>query len=360
MTNFITYQCNKCLRTTDIEQNNTHAFINKCNITLNCLGKLSPVNTKQTRNILGTSNAFNLVNYGITQSQNISKNSLIDLNSAVNSINGNNGLTIAMLTTSIASAPSTISLNFEINSNSNNQNFIEYDYSLSNFNQISGKDNSSLQKILKFANTDTVVVYLNGIQLEQSRDYNLSPSGFIISLSQTVISKSNVRILVYSSSAKTYTNSIIFEQHSSTTSSSAWSNVQSILIGTQTWVLYSCNSFNLPIGTQLNIDPNTFVQYSDIIFLLANPNFTSIDRNLFNVIPFSNLLNSLSKTNFLILSLQNGDYMIQSTLSSLMGLSSIIIPSVISPSKETISSSSVISNSNNINDIPVSNIIGVF
>jgi hypothetical protein len=353
--NFITYKCNTCKREIDIEEDQLRVFINKCSITQGCAGKLVPIKTKKTRNILSTDLDTTIFNKNNTlyPDKNNSDINFVNLNSSYNTI------TIAIREFDDVPLPPRINLRFNINSQ-NSTTFDEFVYRVSNTKIISGKDNSNIQKVLKFSNTDNVLVFLNGQVLDESsyeKSY-FNSIGTSIILTNMIYSLSTIKILVYKPSDIVYTNYLEFFENKYVTSfNTAWNNVNYVKSDGKNYKLFSSNQIlNLPINSRLNLYPgdnDALIDDNECFILIANPHYTVVDRILSSRVPLNNFVND---ENYLRLSLQNKNYMIQCTNGCVM-TSSLMQPVLMTP--DTISNVSSVDNSYVTNDNIISNIIGI-
>ena len=355
--NYITYKCNTCKREIDIQEDQLRVFVNKCSITQSCAGKLSPIKTKKTRNILSTDLDTTVFNKSTSiypsNNNNSGGESFVNLNS------GANTLTIAIRELDDIPLPAKINLRFNINSQ-NVTSFDEFVYRVSNTKIISGKDNSNIQKVLKFSNTDTILVFLNGQVLDESlyeKSY-FNGIGTSIILTNMIYSLSTVKVLVYKPSDIVYTNYLeFFENKFITTFDTAWNNVNYVKCDGKNYKLFSSNQIlNLPINSRLNLYPgdnDSLIDDNECFILIANPHYTVIDRVLSSRVPLNNFVND---DNYLRLSLQNKNYMIQCTNSCVI-TSSLMQPVLMTP--DIISNVSSVDNSYVTNDNIISNIIGI-
>jgi hypothetical protein len=316
LTNFITYKCNTCLRTKDIEQDNLRAFINKCTITNHCLGKLIPFKIKKTRNVLDNSVDSSVTDWSkATYPKNPNTEALSYLNT------GNGTITLAVKN----SMEHVINLAFSINKDVTTS-FQEYTYNLSNFSIILGRDTSPAKKILRFSPTDTVLVYINGElysdQIGTNKSYSLSADGSSVILGQKIFTPSDIKIIVYQAADITYSEFINFYANFSENHSSAWNNITKVSIAGEDYRVFTCSNFeNLPINTRLNLLPGiTDLNLNDCFLLLANPNYTAVDRILGYALSLANIND---ESNYIKIGLQNREYVVQCTSSSLEPVSLI-------------------------------------
>lgn len=354
---YITYKCNTCGRTLDVLQDNLRSFIDRCTITQHCKGKLAPISLKTLRNVLASSEHSNL------QDRISSTNVKFQTSSVPIALNSQKSI----ITLAVKETPSMADHFFlKFNINSSVSSYKEYTYSLSNFNSIMGAD--SLSSILKFTPADTVLVYINGILWAEGQTgangytlvYNSSSIGYLIQLSTEVFVQSSVRVVVYTPSAIQYTNNIEFIANSASNLETSWSNVTRVFMKNSYYRLYSSNDLNvLPLNTRLNLFPgdNNF-DISTMDFLLANPNYTPIDRNYVNIVSLNNLA---TNENFLNVYNEGTDFILECTPTCV----ETIIPidpdraSLLNPTMETPTNLVAVSNSSIINTNIESNIIGV-
>ena len=362
-TGYITYECDTCGRTIDVLQDNVRVFTNGCTITKHCQGKLRPINTKTIRSVLAASENSDLVNWSGNQEAPSSK--VVELPVSLNS--AANVITVAIQEPSnVATIPSLFYLRFNVNTTVNS--YQEYIYSLNSFTEITGADDSTISKVLKFDPQDTVLVYINGALLSIGTDYTLEYStldglGYGVLLTNEVYIQSNIRIVVFTPLPAQYTNSIEFRIHGTFPISTAWSNVKRVSINGLWYSLFSSDELSLlPLNTRLSLalDSNTFsfTTLPQMKILFANPNFTAIDRVLTSMITLSDV--STSEIYFNLV-LYGTSYELQTVKGALSSISPITIDrtSLITPSLETPSSLLAVSDTSLINQNTASNIIGV-
>lgn len=349
---YVTYQCTVCNRTRDIRQDNLRAFINKCTITQHCIGKLSPIFTKTLRSVLATSENISLQDWiaNNTVPSNPEPSTPIILNAQK-----------SIMTIAVRESLGTLNYFFlKFNMNSSILNYLEYSYSMSNFTDVLGNDTSG--KLLKFTTADTLLIYVNGIQL-QDTEYSVlfnGTLGYGISLDTKIFVQSNVRILVFTPSTIQTTENVKFKEHLTSNLSSAWSNVTKVWIEGERYRLYSTDNLAvLPLNTRLNLLPGlNSLDISQAKILLANPNYTVVDRNLTQIVSLDNLI---STDNFLTISVQNANYMIQYNNISTESITPIQvdISSVLSIASEIPSDLTSVSTASNINEVNANHILGV-
>ena len=358
---YITYKCNKCARTLDVRQDNLRVFINNCTITQHCQGKLSPISAQRMRSVVAASVDNALTNW--TPSNQSVAFQQVPTFEYLNT--GAEVITLAVLEDGFM--PTNFSMAFNISSSVSD--YLEYNYSLTFFTQIIGVDLNS--NTLRFTNVDNVLVYINGV-LQDATTYSLvynATVGYAITLQSAIIQTSAVRIIVYSPVAIHNTNAITFTRHDQNNYTSAWSSVYRIYITDPikavktSYILYSSNQLsNLVINTRLNLLPGTnnlpnSLILQDFYFLLANPNYTSVDRNLLSIV---NLNNITSNENYLNVSLSGSTYAFECTSASVIPVLPLSIDwaSLLPDTSELATNLTLVSNAGNVNAPTISNVIG--
>lgn len=250
---YVTYKCNKCLRTKDIEidnstyyqslQGNTststrqritffNPFIDKCNITQNCDGKLIPLSSKSVRSVLPSLPQEGLIDWSPRNKLNLPTSSktvdstYIDISTA-----SSFKLALAIKSTFI-SPPEEIKLNFSAQAANANE-YVEYNYYMtSSFTSIVGADSSANAKVLRFSPADTIKVYANGVELEENTNYTLVYNGDIgyqINFATSYLSSTLIKVVVYQTSLLVHTQDLTFKRNDllviTTSNQTAWSNV---------------------------------------------------------------------------------------------------------------------------------------
>lgn len=291
MKKFITYKCSSCKRTIDKQVNNLQPFINKCDITLNCLGRLKPILVKSTKQLLPSSSNFEdwiprNVNKPIISNEILPSEFLNLANSITNDL--------VLAIEESEEIETSIDLKFSIQ-HENTFPYTEYTYYIEpGVTSISGKDNSNNSQILKYTSDDEVLVYLNGKQITDFTKSIVNNIGYVINLNTTTVFKSTIKIIVYKQQEIITSNPIKFilnsELYSETNNS--WSNITKINFNNKNYLIYICSDItDIALNSRLNLYPfENNLDLSKCFFLLSNPNFTSIDRNKNQVVPLNNLV----------------------------------------------------------------------
>jgi|688.fasta_scaffold06347_31 hypothetical protein len=312
---FVTYKCNTCNRTKDVEASSLHSFINLCSITLNCSGKLLPIATKSLRNVLASAPVDGVPDW-ISRFE-ISRN---QTSSTINSSEQNLYVTLASSSSlalslavkrqnpSINNNPSSLSISFATQQSEVNT-FDEFTYFISStFNSVSGPDSTSSKKVLRFTSSDIVKVFLNGVELIEGtliNDYRLNyngQNGYQVVFNTSYSISSVVKVIVYQNQNIVLSNPITFTRNtllvSNLENQTSWTNVSTIEYGNDTYDVYTClDTLSLPANQILNLYPNgnhfsSNVIYTDLNnfrFLLAYPPFSVIDRIYSAFVDFNNL-----------------------------------------------------------------------
>ena len=296
---FITYQCNICKRTKDMPTDKLHGFINLCTITQNCGGRLKPIATKNLREILPSSSEANLVNWKPRTQQEaaiqLQEEPVVHLNLASSSAK--------VLTMAVKGDPNLLPLNIDLKFSielADSQSYLEYTYTLAaGIDTIIGTDNSSLGKLLRFTNNDVVMVYINGVLLSTS-DFTLNyqgSTGYSVTLHTIKNVQTSAKVVVFQNVPIAETSALTFSKNSNLDISSAWENVNSVLINGEQWTVYSCVDISaLPINSILTLyEGSSFSQtlpntpLDQLRFLAAYDPFTVVDRIYNAVVSLANL-----------------------------------------------------------------------
>lgn len=311
----ITYQCNKCRRLKDFAATDLHAFVNLCTITKNCEGRLAPIATKNLRNVLASQPIDGISDWNsrFDQQQNI-------LNNVANNdirydiaTSETFALTLAVRKNSLPVIPSDFTLRFAMQAlNSLSYNEFNY-YMTSSFDQVTGPDTSPSAKVLRFTVTDTVVVFLNGVELSEGTGvkdyqllYNSNNLGYAIKFNTTSTISTLIKVFVYQSQSVELTDPLVFTKNALLVSSSenktAWSNVFTVDIDSIEYELYTCSDTSaLPTNILLNVYPSnnqlsidTSQDLNDYKFLASYKPYTVADRIYQAMFPMDRLIDTES------------------------------------------------------------------
>lgn len=324
MKKYITYKCNQCKRTIDKQINNLQPFLDKCDITLNCRGKLKPIFIKSTRNLRASSSDLEdwmpRYNDNYIQSKQIEKPEFINL---ANSFN--NHLVLAVEEQQFND--SNIELKFSIQ-HENNFNYIEYTYYVEpGTTSLSGKDNSNNSQILRYTSEDELIIYVNGKQILESADIDgfqkaiVNNVGYIINFNFPILFKSTIKIIVYKQQPIIESNPIEFKLNSELVNNSeiSWDNITKIHFNNKNYLIYICSDItNISMNSRLNLYPSeNDLDLSKSFFLISTPNYTIIDRNKIQVIPLNNLVED---NTFIKIEIKNSKYTCSITADSIVDI----------------------------------------
>lgn len=308
---FITYKCNRCKRTKEFNTDNLHAFINLCTITQGCSGRLAPIARKNLRDILPSAPVSGLTDWQPRNSVAAITSTSVQLQTNVQLSSDSTGtLTLAVQNQVLPIVmPTHIRIVFaELSSDV--QNYVEFDFNMAaGFTTITGADNSSSAKVLSFTESDSIVVYINGVHYDETNYtlvYDQNQRGYMITFKSTVTYSATVKIVVFPSTSINLTAPLTFvENQTISNNTTAWLNASALSFNNTTWTTYTCSDVSgLPRNTLFNIYPGSNQILSDsatfnmalagnsitldqFAFLLANDPFTVIDRN-HNAIVFLN------------------------------------------------------------------------
>jgi hypothetical protein len=298
------YKCDTCLKETDIENNLTHAFIDKCTLTTGCTGTLRFVEERNYKqNILNFPSALQSSTIGTYLNDTTLPEYLDASSSGENSV-------VAVVPTSLQSqSNSVLTVNFSEILNTE-QAYTEYTYSLNvPVNVISGKDSSINQRVLTFGANDTVIVFINGVEL--GADQFTASSNvirFTNQITYATYSTTQVfaRVLVYTKQPISY-KSLSFKRNVSGSSSGLWSNVSSMTMNGDKFDLFTCEDLsNLDLNTRLTVDSAQLdgktIDKSIAYFLLAQEPFHPIDRIVSQVVKLDTLNDDVNHLLYKIIS----------------------------------------------------------
>lgn len=291
MSNFEVFQCNVCSRKTEKLVDQTHATLSKCTITYKCTGNLVRISQSDTKTMSGNTPASALTNWvprgSVTSGTPQTQASSILLNDA------QDVLAVA-IDSSLVIGAQLVDFKFEVKQLVNSS-FIEYFYNRpSNTTLITGQDDSSKRLTLRFAATDQIIVYVNGVEVDAST-YNRNVLGRLQFNSVLTAETNQVRVLVYQQTAPKYVH-LTFTRNDSASilvnPNSAWRNVSGVEIpkGTPYSVFTCTNLAGLAINSRLVlVDVNGFTGEFGY-WLLADAPYSSYDRNTLNSVLISDMI----------------------------------------------------------------------
>lgn len=303
MKKYLRLTCGTCKRFTDRLVDTTHFAPDKCTITFKCTGTLFPVEYRSNA-LITTPPAIGVTDWrargtsitGTIQDQGVS---FIDT-----SCGSTGQIVLAVRTDVVLSDASKLMLTLNQRSDAP-KNYRQYVYRVEgSFTSISGVEAGLEKKTLRFASTDTVEVYLNGVKLEMGthpENYQVytgwsavppNTIGFNKTISIPGVTQVDV---IVSQAVQTTQSELIFKRNISDESrrlSGAWENVDSVLSfsgsSIQHFYLFTLDLADMPSGLKVNtvlstdgravIDGVTEVSTSDIHLLLARKPYSILDR----------------------------------------------------------------------------------
>lgn len=281
MNKFKRYKCDTCNKEVDVDNDLTHAFIDRCNLTAGCLGTLRLIGEKNYKdNILNFDTPIQTSKIG-GESVDKSVPARVDIASS-----GVNDITIAVRR-GIVPISSYSELEISLGEIMNKeQEYREYVFNLSvPVSAISGKDHSIEQKVLAFESTDSVVMFINGQEVDSTlftAESNLIRFNQQITYNTYASSTIFVKVLVFTAE-ETISKTLTFKKNVQGLSTSAWSNVDKVTFLGQEFELFTCQSLaGLDLNSRLTVDGakigSTNIPLDEMHFLLAQEPFHVVDR----------------------------------------------------------------------------------
>lgn len=300
MSKFKHYKCDTCAKETDLNNDLTHAFIDKCTLTSGCSGRLRFIKEKNTKDLI-ISNLSNSSQVSLLQ-----KYTKQDLPEDINPCGSStNEMFIA------------IKGDFSPNSNASimfheilakEVEFSEYVFNLNiPVSTISGKDSSAQQKILTFDASSEITIFINGQEVDSTKyiaENNILQFNDIITYTTYGSSTVFVKVIVNSKSEQ-ITKSISFDRNVQNRSSGSWNNVDKVLIDNEVYSVFVCDEyFSLDLNSRLNVYSLTVNEYvidkSLAVILLSAEPFTVADRIYTKIINLSSLDSSTKHLKFVL------------------------------------------------------------
>jgi hypothetical protein len=282
------FKCNVCNQQTEKLVNQTHATLDRCDITYKCVGKLIKIGETSVKSSLSNTLDANLEAWKARTSPAVVQSSLTTPVS-VSVMSGTEAITIAVPMSVYADTTSlTVSLKQE---KLGVAPFTEYTYvSPSNTTQLYGQDDSSRRLTLRFTALDEVKVYVNGVELTPSQ-FNRSVAGRITLAEPLSDESSTIRVIVFQQAAPVVKPLTFTLNADHQESDSAWSNVTRIAMRPKApqYQLFTCrDTSSLEIGTTLKITSVASsageIDTADVHLLLSAKPYSSYDRDLDNTI----------------------------------------------------------------------------
>ena len=305
MNKFKRYKCDTCNKEVDVDNNLTHAFIDRCNLTAGCLGTLRLISEKNYKD--------NILNFEkIVQTSKIggisADSSLPDyINIASSSAND---LTIAVRSGIVPISSNSELVLFLSEIMSKEQEYKEYVFNLAvPVSVISGKDHSIEQKVLAFDSSDSVVIFINGQEVDSNlfaADSNLIRFNEQITYNTYASSTIFVKVLVFSAEVSVG-RSLTFKKNVQGLSTSSWSNIDKITFGGRQYEVFTCESVSgLDLNSRLTVSGakvgSQSISVDEIHFLLSQEPFHVSDRILSRTIQASALNSSVQHLKYQLVS----------------------------------------------------------
>lgn len=305
MNKFKKYKCDTCNKTTEVANNSTHAFIDKCTLTQGCLGRLRFVEETNSQNLSPPEFL-----YSSDHNAGLKFPSLFSLNCSQQT---------EVFAAAPISAPRTgaeiLELTFsEIDAKE--QEFKEFQFNvIVPVSAISGKDHSVDHKILAFSANDEVQVYINGENVDSG---NFTAENNLIKFKNPIVyqtfnaSSLFVRVLVFAKKSETL-RKLVFNSTNPGSSNGAWSNLAAISIGHSILNVFVCSDLSaVKVNTRLKFMSATLngVQISgtEVHFLLSKAPHGKTERVLTKSIIAQNLDDSVNHLKFVSELGQNSIY----------------------------------------------------
>lgn len=324
MKKYIRLECDTCKRTIDKLVDNSRFSPDRCVITLNCRGKLQPVEYRSNREITSTPEVGVVDWYPRGKTQEAAY--ALEEEVLVNTSTGTKQQLV--LAVKLATAPLTTDTALLV-LEAKNDTPKEYKQFIfrraSEFSTLAGVEDAVTQKTLKFTawgpDPDVVEVYLNGVKLEQGpgpQEYQLddgTPSSSVpsntVKFNTPVLPVGTYQVdVIVSKMQPAILESLIFNRNKddpNRINTGAWENVSHIQKFSSTsssWENYYLFTFDVENNVQLNKDTILFpaasipvvtigsggtALYADAAFLLARSPYTKLDRYSNIFVPLSEL-----------------------------------------------------------------------
>ena len=278
MSKFKRYKCDTCFKETDVDNNLTHAFIDRCNLTVGCNGVLRFVADKNTKdNVLNFDSITQLDRIG-SDSTDTSLGEYIDAASS-----DANNMVLAVKTSAIDSSIVSLTLKEIFAKERAYQEFV---FSVSvPVTAISGKDNSVDQKVLTFDSSDSISVFINGQELDTSKytaENNIIRFNELMTYNTYSASMLFVKVLVYTAEVAVQ-KTLSFRKNVQGLADTAWSNLGSVYLAGEDYELFTCTEFlGLTLNSRLTVEAvkcdGSSVAVANTYLLLSQAPFGPLDR----------------------------------------------------------------------------------
>ena len=315
MKKYVKLLCSVCARQKDHLIDSTHYTPDRCTITLGCEGRLSPIGlTSSGSSVLSLppTGASNWYARGSTLSTSkaITEDALYDT-----STGSKKQIVIAVSNGLLSFIPDgNAELKLDLNIEQQvAKDYRQYTYRRSApFTTINGVEDNQSKKVLRYATTDEVSVYLNGVKKEASTDYLLydgtstsaAPPNTVLFTSMVTGSNNQIDVVVSQPTA-VQTGSMLFARainDESRVGLGAWEGIDAVknpVLGT--WSLFYCDFSSVttfPLDIKLRVADLSIRQSSNepwssvqgACMLLSRTNvYTELDRQRSVWVPISSL-----------------------------------------------------------------------
>lgn len=330
MKKYVTLQCSTCTRKKDELLDLTHYKPDRCTITLNCEGRLTPIgHTSDGTALLGVP-PTGLSNWYARGSATISTTTLQADPLYDTSTGAKKQIVLAVSNDELGFTPSssaTVTLTL-VAEQQTAKDYRQYTYRrTSSFTVINGVEDNQAKKVLRYSLTgstpDVVEVYVNGVKRERFVHYDLYdgavgssvPPNSVLFLSTQTGSSTQVDIVV-TKAATLSTLTLAFARtiaDEARVGTGAWEGVDAVKSAALgQYSLFYCDftedGSHLALDVKLRVQeigltdgaPHTITQGA--ILLSRSKLFTQIDRQRSKWVPLNSLLNA----NYMVVKLVNG------------------------------------------------------
>jgi hypothetical protein len=327
---YILTECDTCKKNASVINNKTAIVPLRCNLTKNCNGLL----TKKYKSPVSKSSFFsNETNQYVPRGTLVEEAPIINTPVSINLISGTNSIALAGIKTKailsdnfyyainelgadvLLETKTTLntptSIIFSLNLYELEEKTVPYRtyifYKDSGTSIIEGADNSADRKVLRFTESDSIKVIVNGVEL-LSTEYEVTATNSIRLTPMLLDSKNIVQVLVYSSSLSEinpdkvislkFTGQSI-EENLNVLSISAWGDTQSINLPNEVFVLFCSDLSGLKIGkTYLVLGATVSGVLSSVVapdlskisILLGKPPYSFADKVLNSHVKLSSIV----------------------------------------------------------------------
>ena len=309
MNKFSRYKCDTCNKETDVENDIKRVFIDKCNLTVGCKGRLRLVGGKNVKeNILNVSLPSQSEEINTGEEADAVIGEYVSLTSA-----SENTVYLAVKKGSEVypqNSPLILTMREIVKTD---QAFKEFQFNVPvPASAISGKDSSADKKVLTFSQTDVIEVFVNGEVISPSMN---KKKNNIIKFNETVVyttfnsSSLFVRVLVYAKEPEA-TKEVSFARLFQNLGTGAWANANEVSFGGDTYEVYVCADLSgISLNSRLTASSATrngaVVANDRIVFLLAQAPFGVSERVISKCVGYTDLTDALNHIHYSVESGKN-------------------------------------------------------